>query len=102
MKGLVTGFDSFLDELTAVPRSFAFGWLVGIIVPLASLAGIVSGVYLLTRKVPFVTEIDEQDGGRRLVVQLVEPEQAKELLQRGRDAAREFRDEIRAEVEGEF
>jgi len=100
-KSFAMGFDSLLDDLMAVPRSFMFGWLAGIVVPLASLAGVISGIYLLTKKIPFVTEVLEQEGDRRLVVKLVEPEEARTLLQRSREAAREFRDEIRAEVENE-
>jgi hypothetical protein len=101
-KSFPLDLTSFLDELVGVPRSFLFGWLAGLLVPVISLAGIVSGIYFLTRKIPFITEVVELEGRRRLVVELVEPTEARVLLQRSRDAARAFRDEIRAETQFEI
>jgi hypothetical protein len=98
---LPTGVSSVADELMAVPRNFMFGWLAGILIPVACLAGIVSGIYLLTQKIPFVTEVAEVEGRRRLTLELVEPEEARALFQRGREAAQALRDEIRSEVETE-
>jgi hypothetical protein len=98
---LPTGISSVADELMAVPRNFMFGWLAGILIPVACLAGVVSGIYFLTRKVPFITEVAEIEGRRRLTLELVEPEEARALLQRGREAAQALRDEIRSEVEAE-
>lgn len=94
-------FPSFMDELMAVPRNFLFGLLTGLLVPVATIAGIVAGIYLFTRKVPFISEIREQDEERHLVVGLVEPEEARNLLQRGREAVQAFGEEVRAELEGE-
>lgn len=93
--------SSYIDELMGVPRDFAFGWLAGMLIPLATVCGIVGGIYLLTRKVPFITDIGEDDGERRLIVRLVEPEEARGLFQKGREAAQAFGDEIRSELEGE-
>lgn len=101
-KAFPVDLTSFLDELLGVPRSFLFGWLAGMFVPVVSLAGIVSGIYFLTRKVPFVTEVVGIEDRRRLVVELVEPAEARALLRRGRDALRTFRDEVRAETEIEL
>jgi hypothetical protein len=89
----------FVDELTAVPRHFLLGWLVGILAPVAALAGIVAGVYFFTRKVPFVSGIEEQEDGRHLIIKLLEPDEARGLLSRGGEAARAFGDEIRSELE---
>ena len=100
-RDVVSDTFGFLDDLVAVPRSFVFGLLSGLIVPAASLAGIVAGIYLLTGKVPFVTQVDEETGERRLIVQLVESQEARDLLQKGGEAARSFGDEIGAELEGE-
>jgi hypothetical protein len=83
----------------AVPRSFALGWLAGLLVPVAVLAGTVAGIYVFTQKVPIVAQIDEEDGERRLIVRLVETDEARGLLQRGSDAAKAFGDEIRSEFE---
>ena len=90
----------YWDDLMAVPRSFVLGLLAGLLVPVAGVAGIVAGIYLFTRRVPIVTQIDEEDGERRLVVKLVEVDQARGLLQKGRDAAKAFGDDIRSEFEG--
>lgn len=94
-------FSSLMDEVMAVPRNFVFGLLTGLLVPVATIAGLVAGVYLFTKKVPFITEIREEEGGRHLVVRLVEPEEARRLFQRGREAIQAFGDEIRVELGGE-
>jgi hypothetical protein len=94
-------FFDFVDELTAVPRNFLIGWLMGMLVPVVGLAATVAGVYLYTNKVPFVTGIDEEDGQRRLTVSLVEPDEAQERLRQGREALLAFGDEVRGELEGE-
>jgi hypothetical protein len=94
------GMARYWDDLMAVPRSFVVGWLAGLLVPVAGLAGIVAGIYLFTRKVPIIARIDEEDGERQLVVKLVDVEQARGLLERSRDAAKAFGDEIRSEFEG--
>jgi hypothetical protein len=91
----------YVEELTTVPRHFIVGWLVGLLAPVAALAGIVAGVYFFTKKVPFISGIEEQEHGRRLVIDLVEPDEARMLLRKGGEAARAFGDEIRNELEGE-
>ncbi len=91
----------YVEELTTVPRHFFVGWLVGLLAPVAALAGIVAGVYFFTKKVPFISGIEEQEHGRRLVIDLVEPDEARMLLRKGGEAARAFGDEIRNELEGE-
>jgi hypothetical protein len=93
--------SSYVDDLMSVPRNFVFGLLAGALVPVAALAGIVAGVYAFTRKVPFVTDVEEYDGERRLTVRLVEPEEARYLWQKGKEAAQSFGDEIRSELEDE-
>lgn len=93
--------SSYVDDLMSVPRNFVFGMAAGVLVPVAALAGIVAGVYAFTRKVPFVTDIEEYDGERRLTVRLVEPQEARALFQKGKEAAQAFGDEIRGEFEDE-
>ncbi len=92
-------FPSFMDEIMAVPRNFAFGLIAGLAVPVATIAGVVAGIYLFTKKVPFITEIREEGEERQLILKLVEPEEARSIFQRGREAAEAFGDEIRAEFE---
>lgn len=95
----LVGFSSIVDEVMALPRSFAFGLLAGLLVPAAALAGIVGGIYLFTKKVPFVTEIVEEGDDRHLIVKLVDPDEARGLFQKGREAAEAFGEEIRVELE---
>jgi hypothetical protein len=85
----------------AIPRTLLLGWLAGVLVPVTALGGIVASVYFLTQKVPFVSAIEEGDDGRRIIVKLVEPGEARGLLRRGGEAARAFGDEIRSELERE-
>lgn len=93
--------SSYVDELMSIPRNFVVGLVAGLLVPVAAIAGIVAGIYAFTQKVPFITDAEEYDGERRLILRLVEPEEARGLFQRGREAARAFGDEIRSELEGE-
>jgi hypothetical protein len=93
------GLSSFAGQVMGVPRSFAFGLLAGLLVPTAALAGVVAGVYLFTGKVPFVTEVVQGEEERHLIVKLVEPDEARSLLRRGREAAQAFGDEIVGELE---
>jgi hypothetical protein len=93
--------SSYVDELMLVPRDFVLGLLAGILVPVAVVSGILAGIYAFTKKVPFITDVEEYDGERRLIVRLVEPEEARGLLQRGKEAAQAFGDEIRSELEVE-
>jgi hypothetical protein len=94
-------FPFFMEEFMAVPRNFVFGVLTGLLLPLAAIVGVVAGIYLFTKKVPFIAEIEEEDEARRLIVKLVEPEEARSLFQKGREAAQAFGDEVKAELEGE-
>jgi hypothetical protein len=55
------------------------GFTVGLLAPVAGLAGMVGGVYLLTGKVPFLGHIYEDETGRHLSLKLVSPQEAQEL-----------------------
>jgi len=52
---------SILGELLSVPLNFLGGLIVGLIAPVIAVAGVVGGVYLFTKKVPFVSQV-EADG----------------------------------------
>jgi hypothetical protein len=76
------------------------GFTVGLLAPVAGLAGMVGGVYLVTGKVPFLGHIYEDEAGRRLSLKLVSPEEAQDLAvtykeQFGDDWAR-MQEQIRA------
>jgi len=74
---------SILGELLSVPLSFFGGLAVGLAAPLIAVAGIVGGVYLFTKKVPFVSQVttDETTGERRLTLNLMAPREAKAALE---------------------
>jgi hypothetical protein len=66
--------------IAAIIGNFLAGLLLGLAAPLAAIAAIVAGIRFLTGKVPFLSDISEdEDGKRRLSLQLVSPEEAKEL-----------------------
>jgi hypothetical protein len=91
----------FVEDLTGIPRYLLLGWFAGALVPVAALMGIMGGVYFLTRKLPFVSGVEEEGDRRRLVIELVEPDEARDLLRRSGEAVRAFGDEVRSELEGE-
>jgi len=73
---------SVLGKLLSVPVSFFGGLLVGLIAPLAAVAGIVGGVYLFTKKIPFFSQVEgEQAAGERsLILKLMPPDEAQAAL----------------------
>jgi hypothetical protein len=74
---------SILSELLSVPLNFFGGLTVGLAAPLIAVAGIVGGVYLFTKKVPFVSQVttDETTGERSLTLKLMAPGEAKAALE---------------------
>jgi hypothetical protein len=73
---------SLLSELLSVPINFLGGLAVGLIAPVAAVAGIVGGVYLFTKKVPFFSQVttDEGTGERSLTLKLMAPNEAQAAL----------------------
>lgn len=71
-----------LGRLIALPGSFLGGLLVGLAAPVATLAGIASGVYLFTKKVPFFRyePANPETGARALTFELMPPAEAQEAL----------------------
>ena len=75
-----------LDNLLALPFDFVTGYLVGLLAPVAALAAIVGGVYLLTRKVPFLSHTwPDEEGGQHLSLKLMPPEQAQAAFVREKE-----------------
>jgi hypothetical protein len=72
-------FFSLLGELLSVPINFLGGLIVGLALPVAAVAGVVGGVYLFTKKVPFFSQVtaDEATGERSLELELMSPEEAQ-------------------------
>jgi hypothetical protein len=86
-------------EIAGFWQSFNKGVLVGMGLPLLALVSIVAGVYLWTRKIPFLADIEEQDGERRLILKLMEPAEAQVAYRRRRAEFRTLRERIRTEAE---
>ena len=71
---------SFIFGIFAIACNFLSGFLLGLVAPLAAIAAVVVGIRFLTGRVPFLGGISEdEEGERRLSLQLVSPEEAKEL-----------------------
>ena len=75
-----------LGNLVAIPFGFITGYLVGLLAPVAGLAAIVGGIYLLTRKVPFLSHSwPDDEGGQHLSLKLMPPDQAQAAFVREKE-----------------
>jgi hypothetical protein len=69
-----------LFAVFAIPCNLLLGFVVGLLAPVAAIAGMVAGVRLATGKVPFLGHIwESEDGERHLSLKLVSPDEAREL-----------------------
>jgi hypothetical protein len=66
-------------NIFAIPYNFFIGFIVGLAAPVAAIAAIVFGVRYLTGKMPFLSLRQEDEDERRLSIELVAPEAAREL-----------------------
>ena len=70
----------FILDIIAIAYNFLAGFFLGLVAPVAAIAAVVAGIRFLTGLVPFLENIaEDEEGGRHLSLQLVSPEQAKEL-----------------------
>jgi len=61
--------------------NFVSGFVLGLAAPLAAIVAIVAGIRFLTGQVPFLGDFSEDpEGGRRLSLQLMSTDQAKEAF----------------------
>ena len=77
-----------LGSLLALPCRFVTGYLTGLLTAAAGLAAIVGGVYLLTRKVPFVSHTfsdRDAEGGQHLSLTLMSPDEAQAAFAREKE-----------------
>ncbi len=75
-----------VGNLLAFPLNLISGYLVGLLAPVAGLAAIVGGIYLLTRQVPFVSHTySDDEGGQRLSLKLMPPDQARAAFVREKE-----------------
>ena len=90
-------------SIVAIPYNFFIGFVVGVAAPVAAIAAMVLGVRFLTGKMPFLTLSDEEDEERRLLLELVEEDQAQELFEAEKEKIMSdlgsFRDEMKALIE---
>jgi len=87
-----------IGEALGVPRAFTLGIAVGAATPIIAIAGIVGGIYLFTKKVPFLSDIVEEGGERSLIIKLMEPEEAKAALAQRKDEIVTFFEEIKTRM----
>jgi hypothetical protein len=92
---------SILGGLLSVPANFFGGLIVGLTAPVIAVAGIVGGVYLFTKKVPFVSQVtaDEATGERSLTLKLMTPDEAKVALEARRAELKEVWAGVKTELE---
>lgn len=87
LPGLASLFAVF-----AIPCNLLSGFLIGLLAPVAAIAGMVAGIRLVTGKVPFLGHIWEaEDGERHLSFKLVSPDEAQELYSEHKER---FSDEL--------
>ena len=96
---LGTAFD-----LIAIPFNFLSGYLIGVVAPIAAIAAIVAGIRFLTGQVPFLGDLaEDEEGGRRLSLQLMSTEQAKVQFEEQKELIGaeivQMKDEIQAIIE---
>lgn len=84
-----------LGQVAGLWQSFNRGVLIGMGLPLLALAGIVGGIYLWTRKIPFLADIEERGGERRLILKLMEPAEAQAAYRRRRAEFKTLRERVR-------
>ena len=89
--------------IVAIPYNFFIGFIVGVAAPVAAIAAMVLGVRFLTGKMPFLRLSDEEDEDRRLLLEVVEEEQAQVLFEVEKEKVMSdlgsFRDEMKALIE---
>ena len=94
---------SLIYGIVAIPYNFLVGFVVGLAAPVAAIAAMVLGVRFLTGKMPFLRLSGEADEERRLELELVEQEQARDLFEAEKERILEdlgsFRDEMKALIE---
>jgi len=95
---------SLVFNLFAIPFNFFFGFIVGVVAPVAAIAAMVFGVRFLTDKMPFLSlKREEAAEARRLTVELVPTEQAKERFEVEKeqvlDELGSLRDELKSLME---
>lgn len=94
--GLISG-------IVAIPYNFFVGFILGLAAPVAAIAAMVFGVRFLTGKMPFLRLSGEEEPERRLLLDLVEQDQAQTLFEAEKEKIMaelgSFREEMKALLE---
>ncbi len=94
--GLISG-------IVAIPYNFFVGFVLGLAAPVAVIAAMVFGVRFLTGKMPFLTLSGEEEPERRLLLDLVEQDEAQTLFEAEKEKVmtelRSFQEEMKALLE---
>ena len=89
--------------IVAIPYNFFLGFVLGVAAPVAAIAAMVLGVRFLTGKLGFLKLSGEEDEQRRLLLELVEEDQAQDLFEVEKEKVMSdlgsFRDEMKALIE---
>jgi hypothetical protein len=90
-------------DIVAIPYNFFVGFVLGLAAPVAAIAAMVFGVRLLTGKMPFLRLSDGEEPERRLLLDLVEQDQAQVMFEGEKEKVmtelRSFLEEIKGLVE---
>lgn len=90
-------------EIVAIPYNFFVGFVLGLAAPVAAIAAMVFGVRFLTGKMPFIRLSDGEETERRLLLDLVEQDQAQVLFEGEKEKImtelRSFVEEMKALLE---
>jgi hypothetical protein len=97
------GFSTLpiLGPLLSAPISFLNGFVVGVVAPVSVVAGVVGGVYLFTKRVPFISQRTaggEATGERRLTLELMTPDEARAALEVHQAEFKAMWDKLSAEL----
>ena len=89
-----------ISDVIAIPLNFLTGFVLGLIVPVASIAAIVAGIRFFTGQVPFLGDISEdEEGGRHLSFGLVSPDQARVLFGEQKEQIGSELSQMKAEIQ---
>ena len=89
---------SLVYNVLAVPYNFLIGFVVGVAAPLAAIAAVVFDVRFLTGQMPFLSLRQEEEGERRLSLELVAPDAATELYAAEKEKIMDDLESFRAEM----
>ncbi|HFD38808.1 MAG TPA: hypothetical protein ENJ31_03000 [Anaerolineae bacterium] len=85
-------------NLLSLPYHFLLGLVIGLVAPVAAIAAVVTGVRLLTGRMPFLSQNRDAEGEPYLTLNLVPPEEVGGRLAEQKQAIGDDLGRIRAEI----